>query len=149
MTEKELNSLYYINIELERIKKQIEDIKDKKREIALTPIIGGAGVTGMPKNPSPTNALENTVINRIAMQEQLNYELEKQLERYSEKQLEYERRKLVIEGYIELIEDVQTRCIFRYRCIGRMSWEEIGAILYIDRRTASRKFYNYIKNHNF
>ena len=103
----------------------------------------------MPKNPSPTNALENTVINRIAMQEQLNYELEKQLERYSEKQLEYERRKLVIEGYIELIEDVQTRCIFRYRCIGRMSWEEIGAILYIDRRTASRKFYNYIKNHNF
>lgn len=34
--------------------------------------------------------------------------------------------------------------IIRYRIINNLSWEEIGAAIYMDRRTASRKFYSYI-----
>lgn len=146
MTEKELSSLYYLNIELERLKKQIEDIKAKKRELALYATIGSAAITGMPRNPSPSNSFETNIINRLALQEQLDAELDKQLTRYSEKQLEYERRKAKIEDYINQIEDEELKSIFNYRCIERMNWVEIGAILYIDRRTASRKFYRYIKS---
>lgn len=145
MTEKDLCSLYYLNIELRRIQKQIDAIKAKKRELALDAAIGRATVTGMPKSPSPSNALENSVVNRLAMLEQLDFELDKQLTRYSEKRLEYERRKSKIEDYINAIDDEELKSIFNYRCIEQMSWAEIGTILFIDRRTASRKYYQYIK----
>ena len=36
--------------------------------------------------------------------------------------------------------------IIRYRLINNLSWNEIGEVLFMDRRTASRKFYSYIEN---
>lgn len=36
--------------------------------------------------------------------------------------------------------------IIRYRVINNLSWYDIGDLLGMDRRTASRKFYNYIKS---
>ena len=41
MTEKELNSLYFISIELEQIKKDIESIKEQKRQLKIDTSIGG------------------------------------------------------------------------------------------------------------
>ena len=34
--------------------------------------------------------------------------------------------------------------IIRYRVINGLGWYEIGDLLAMDRRTASRKFYNYV-----
>ncbi len=145
MTEKELNALYYLNIELERLKKRIDDIVAQKRELVSDVAIGNSAITGMPKNPSPANGFEMYIINRIALQDQLNEELNRQLAQYVVKLLEYERRKAEIEAYIDQIEDEETKSVFTYRCVERKSWSEIGAILFIDRRTASRKFYQYIR----
>ena len=51
-----------------------------------------------------------------------------------------------IERFINSIEDVELRCIVRYRSINLKTWGEIGNKLGYDRRTVSRKYYNFIGN---
>ena len=50
-----------------------------------------------------------------------------------------------IERYINTIDDVELRLIVRLRCINNMFWGDIGAEMGMDRRTASRKYYKFIK----
>lgn len=38
--------------------------------------------------------------------------------------------------------------IIQYRVLNNLGWEQIGELLYINRRTASRKFYDYMKKEN-
>jgi tRNA G26 N,N-dimethylase Trm1 len=56
----------------------------------------------------------------------------------------YRERKR-IEGFINAIEDAETRDIFRLRHINLMGWVKIGAELNMDRRTASRKHRAFLK----
>lgn len=51
-----------------------------------------------------------------------------------------------IERFINNIGDAEIRCIVRYRSVSLKTWEEIGDKLGYDRRTVSRKYYNYINN---
>lgn len=67
--------------------------------------------------------------------------IEKDIECYKEK-LQRDRR--MIEEYIGNAPFPECD-IIRYRVINNLGWFEIGEMLAMDRRTASRKFYNYIK----
>lgn len=146
MTEKELNSLYYINIELEQIKKDIEDIKEQRRQLKLDASIGGMAYDGMPHSTEPGRPVENKVISYEKKRKELDDKLQDELEYQAERMLEYEIKKAIIEEFIYSITDAELRIIFKYRCIKLYSWDEIGRILHCDRRTASRKYYRYIDN---
>lgn len=146
MTEKELNSLCYINIELEQIKKDIEDIKEQRRQLKLDTSIGGMAYDGMTHSTEPGKTVENKVISYEKKRKELDEKLQAELEYQAERMLEYEIKKAIIEEFIYSITDAELRIIFKYRCIKLYSWDEIGRILHCDRRTASRKYYRYIDN---
>lgn len=55
-----------------------------------------------------------------------------------------ERDKRKIEAYIDASPEPE-QSIIRYRVINGMGWDEIGDTMHMDRRTASRKFYEYVK----
>lgn len=146
MTEKELNSLYYINIELEQIKKDIEDIKEQRHQLKFDASIGGMVYDGLPHSAEPGKPVENKVISYEKKRKELDEKLQAELEYQAERMLEYEIKKAIIEEFIYSITDAELRIIFKYRCIKLCSWDEIGRILHCDRRTASRKYYRYIDN---
>lgn len=68
--------------------------------------------------------------------------IEKDIEFYKEK---LQRDRGMLDRYIEKAPFPECD-IIRYRAINNMGWGEIGAIVHMDRRTASRKFYNYVKS---
>lgn len=66
--------------------------------------------------------------------------IEKEIEYYKEK---IQRDRKMVADYIE--KAPYPECdIIMYRAINGIGWQEIGEILAMDRRTVSRKFYNYI-----
>lgn len=147
MNEKELASLYYINIELRRIEKHIYELKAKIRDVKLSEAaVSAINIDGVPHGNSPGDPTSLFVINKIALYNDLETQLNEELKRYAAKQLEYEKRKATIEEYIDSISDQEIQTIFKCRCIERMKWHEIGEILSMNRRTASKKYYDYIKN---
>jgi hypothetical protein len=56
---------------------------------------------------------------------------------------EIERNRL--ERFIASIEDAEMRLIIRLRHVNSLTWEEIGEEIHADRRTASRKYYKFLK----
>lgn len=146
MTSRELSSLFYLNIELKRIKKNISKLKEKLRKLTLENTIGGIVMDGLPHGYTPGRPTENVVINLYSLQKDIKNQLNEQLEYFLKKQLEYEKSKAAIEEYIDTIPDAELRSIFKYRCIENMNWSKIGEILSMDRRTASRKYYDYINS---
>ena len=66
--------------------------------------------------------------------------IEKEIEFY-QKKIQVDRK--IVEEFIESAPYPESE-IIRYRIINNISWYEIGAMTYMDRRTASRKFYSYI-----
>ncbi len=69
--------------------------------------------------------------------------IEGEIEFYHKK-IQFDRK--VLEEFITFAPYPEAE-IIRYRLINNLSWNEIGEVLFMDRRTASRKFYNYIKGH--
>lgn len=67
--------------------------------------------------------------------------IKKEIEYYKEK-IQQDRK--LVNDYIESA-PYPEQDIIRYRVINNLGWYEIGDLLDMDRRTASRKFYNYIK----
>ena len=144
MTEKELNSLYFINIELEQIKKDIESIKEQKRQLKIDTSIGGMAYDGMPHSSAPGTPVENKVISYEEKKKKLDDMLQSEIVLHTARLVDYEMKKADIEEFIFSIPDAELRLIFNYRCIKLYGWDEIGRILHCDRRTASRKYYRYI-----
>lgn len=140
MTEFELNSLYFISIELENIKKEIQEINEKLNDVRLSSSIGAVTYNGMPHGSTPGKPTEEKALKLIILEAELTEQLEKSKLRLREKQLQLEKQKAKIEEFISTISDVELRMIVELRCVKLMSWEEIGRSLSMNRRTASRKF---------
>lgn len=60
-------------------------------------------------------------------------------------QKKLQRDRKMVEDYIATSPHPEQE-IIRYRVINNLGWGEIGEELHIDRRTASRKFYNYLNS---
>jgi len=127
VTEKELNQLYYINKEIKILKEELDELKSRSK-------VKGQEITDM---PIATGTSDKTASLAIAIRE-----VE---ELYDIKLKELYLVRARIERYINTIDDVELRLIVRLRCINNMFWGDIGAEMGMDRRTASRKYYKFIK----
>lgn len=127
MTVEEINSIYYINKEIEHIQRELYDLKTKN-------FYKSNVLTGMPKGNSERDIFSDYAEDIKTLEDMLHYNLKK---------LRTERKK--IEKFLSSIEDVELRLIIRLRAVNNMNWEEIGAQLKMDRTTASKKFYKFFR----
>lgn len=120
---KGLNKLYYLKLEIEDLKEEINNLST----------ISSIELTGMPHGSSISNPTEQYFLKKEKLLERLNYKLEKYID---------EREN--IENRIENIDDEEVRMIARYRFIDNLKWEEIGKKMYRDRSVCSRKLNKYL-----
>ena len=119
-----LNKLYYLKLDIENIKKEIESI----------PTISSPQITGMPHGTNVSNPIESYFLKKEQLLEKLNQKIEK-----------YTEELIRIEGIIEQIDDPEIRAIARMRFIGCMKWEDIGQEVHLDRTNCARKLKKYIQ----
>lgn len=131
MTEKELNQLHYLNIEILHLKDEITKLESQSEVKAQV-------LTGMPfggKLSDPTGQ-KGTELSENKML--LNLALAK---------AEIEKNKL--ERFIAGIDDAEMRLIIRLRHINSLTWEEIGAEMHMTRTGAYKKYRRFLKmSHN-
>lgn len=127
MTVEEINNIYYINKEIEKIQKELYDLRNKN-------FYGKNILTGMPKGNWDDDLFSDYAEDIKTHEDMLHYNL---------KMLYVERKKM--EEFLASIEDAELKIIIRLRAVNNMKWEEIGEELGMDRRTASRKFYKFFK----
>lgn len=126
MTEKELNSLYYISQRIKTLKRRIAELDP---EIG----IGSSAMNGMPHGSGVSNPLETLVMKKVALEDDLSKELSLKLD---------EERK--IQNYISAVDDEEIRLIMELRFIHLMKWQDIGTQIHSDRTTAYRKIKKYL-----
>jgi hypothetical protein len=120
-----LNKLYYLKLDIENIKKEIESI----------PTISSPQITGMPHGTNVSNPIESYFLKKEQLLEKLNQKIEK-----------YTEELIRIEGIIDTIDDIEVKAIARMRFIGCMKWEDIGQEIHLDRTNCARKLKKYIQS---
>lgn len=118
-----LNKLYYLKLDIENIKKEIENI----------PTISSPQITGMPHGTNVSNPIESYFLKKEQLLEKLNQKIEK-----------YTEELIRIEGIIDTIDDIEVKAIARMRFIQNMKWEDIGEQVHLERTTCSKKLRKYI-----
>ena len=111
MTLKELSKLYYLDKLIERDANRLAEL-----EARLSP--GGMNMSGMPRNPSPKNMMEEVVPLIIEMKQRIIQE-----------QTAYIAERKVIEDYIHSVDDYQMRLILSYRFIDLMTWNQTALLI--------------------
>ena len=118
-----LNKLYYLKIDIENIKKEIESL----------PTISSPQMTGMPHG----TGISNPTVSYVIKKEELLQKLNQKIEKYTEELIR-------VEGIIDRIDDIEVRAIARMRFIQNMNWEDIGATVHLERTTCSKKLRRYL-----
>ena len=120
-----LNKLYYLKIDIENIKKEIDNI----------PTMSSSQLTGMPHG----SGVSNPVLSYVLKKEELTEKLNQKIAKYTEELVR-------IEGIIDGIDDEEVRAIARMRFVLCLKWEEIGERVHLDRTNCARKLKKYIKD---
>lgn len=121
------NRLYWLKKEIEEIEWQIKELS----------ILRGSTMSGMPSSRAITSSVEQYVL-----------KLEKLTEKLNKKRDEYIAEAVIIENFIENIEDDEIRLIARKRFIEHKNFQTIGDELFMDRTTASKKLTRYLERNN-
>lgn len=127
MTEQELSAIYYLNIQITRLKRRIAELPDDT-------IGGGWDVSGV-RSSQPGDPTGRLAQKKIQLLEQLTKALEDKID-----------AEIKIRAFINSIEDEEIKTIAELRCIYLESWSNIGEELHADRTTVSKKFRSYLKN---
>ena len=130
MTLKELSKLYYLNKLIERDTLRLQEL-----EAQLSP--GSMNLSGMPRNPSPKNMMEEIVPLLIEVQARLR-----------EEQAEYIRERMVLDEYLRTIPDYQIRLILTLRFVDLMTWRQIAFKVggNNNEESVKKQAYRFIKN---
>ena len=120
-----LNKLYYLKIDIENIKTEIENL----------PTISSPQLTGMPHG----TGISNPVVEYVIKKEELIKKLNQKIEKYTEELIR-------VEDIIDRIDDIEVRAIARMRFIQNMRWEDIGEKIHLERTTCSKKLRKYINS---
>lgn len=132
MTVDDVSQIFYINKEIKSLQLELAGLKQDSNFYKQNVI------SDMPVGGERKDANLEYVADIMQIEDLLNYSLRK---------LQYERKK--IEECLREVPDAETRLIIRLRCVNNMGWQDIGDEVGMDRRTASRKFYNFFKDaHN-
>ena len=129
MTEKDLNSLYHIE-------QRIKNLKYRIAELEAETGLGSQVIDGMPHVHSGNSAIEQLIIKKCDLLNDLNKELSNKID---------EERK--IRNYISSVDDEEVKLIIELRFIKLKGWEKIGEELFYDPRTVARKMRKYLKTH--
>ncbi len=108
MTLQEL-SIYY------KLHERLEQSRQMLSSLYASAGLGAQEITGMPHAPGVSDKVSSLVI-----------EIEDLKERISNLESECAREKQILEGYIDTIEDVQTRVVFRLRFVHCMTWSQVA-----------------------
>ncbi len=129
MTIEQASQIYYINKEIKTL--QLELARLEEDRTYYKPII----MSDLPKGRGQhRNIADDYIEKKSDIQNMINYSLNKLLTARQQ-----------FEAFLLTVDDAETRLILRLRCINLMNWADIGAELGMDRRTASRKFYDYLE----
>ena len=120
-----LNKLYYLKIDIENIKKEIDNI----------PTMSSSQLTGMPHG----SGVSNPVLSYVLKKEELTEKLNQKIAKYTDELVR-------IEGIIDGIDDEEVRAIARMRFVLCLKWEEIGERVHLERTTCAKKLKKYINN---
>ena len=120
-----LNKLYYLKIDIENIKKEIDNI----------PTMSSSQLTGMPHG----SGVSNPVLSYVLKKEELIEKLNQKIAKYTEELVR-------IEGIIDKIDDEEVRAIARMRFVLCLKWEDIGERVHLERTTCAKKLKKYIKD---
>ncbi len=119
-------------------------IKYSKRLFSLKKQIDSftkAGVMPMDPDDIPSDPVicDKELVLRIELTK-LNEQLEHEAEHYNTVKKE-------IEDFINLIDDTQTREVFRLKLLYGYSWQTISDVMLIPKRSASARYFAWIKYH--
>lgn len=137
MTVKELSQLYWLNREIEMDRERLENLDSeiRKDEAHLADLelqassVSGPNYDGMPKNPSYSNRLENTVLQIVELQNTI--ERKKALRTdcamtIQAKQILCLTERNKLERYIKELPDSLLRMIFTFRFINGLTWAQVS-----------------------
>lgn len=127
MKESELNSLYYIEKRISRLRHRIAE---------LNMDISAIKYTGLPHGNEAGRPLEEYIVRKDELVQQLTQELNKKL-----------AEELKIRRYLENVEDEEVKAIMEMRFIHLMGWFEISEELHMERTTAAKKMRKYLREH--
>lgn len=130
MTTKELSQLYYLNLEIKNLKKELEDLEAKRGVSAIV-------IDDMPHGKGPARS----------MVEQLAAEIVDLKAILHAKQIECIHERNRLERYIAGIKDSKTRQIFEYRFAYCMSWDEVAQRMgdVMEGESARKRCYRYLR----
>ena len=123
--------------ELERINRVTEEINGLMEDLYFLTnksMVKGQIISDMPRGGQQKDSLFEYVNKKSEIEEKI-------------KKLNAEKEVLVdqAESFIKTINDNEIKSIIQKRIFLNETWERIGFDLCIDRRTASRKYYNFFK----
>lgn len=127
-----LNKLYYLKLDIENIKKEIESI----------PTISSPQITGMPHGTEVVNSLEKYYLKKEPLEEKLK----QRLLLLEDKRIKCVEEKNRLEGIIEQIDIPVIKTMAKMRFIDNKSWEEIGEATNYERTSCSKKLRKYLEN---
>lgn len=115
---KKLNKLYFLKIEINELKNEINNLSE----------ISATNMSGMPGGNKKSDPTQQFLIKKQKLIEKLNKKLEIYIEELTR-----------IENFIDSIEDAEIRAIARLRFIENWTWEDIGRKMHSDRSVCYRK----------
>ncbi len=127
MTEKELNGMYCLNQELERLEVELEEMEHKS--LVKSPLL-----SGMPYGSGFSDKTADYAVRVNEIKRLIGITVERILKTRAE-----------MEQFLQEIEDPELRMILRLRSVQHFGWQEIGDELGMDRRTAARKYQKFCK----
>lgn len=127
MTEKELNQIYWINIEIKKLTEEKERLENRS-------LVKGQEITGLPGGGQASDKVADFATELAEIKELLNLAIKK---------LYITRSK--VERFLDTIEDSEIRLIIRLRSVNNLSWYQIGEELGMDRRTARNKYKKFLE----
>lgn len=108
MTEKELNQIYFLNQELERLEEELSAMENKS--LVKNPLL-----SGMPYGRGFSNKTADYAIQVNEIKRLIGITVDRILKTRAE-----------MEKFLQEIEDSELRMILRLRSVQHLGWQEIG-----------------------